>query len=539
MILKFVGGSTATSDNLFIAASDGKTWSNWSQHKVTTEAGSAPTVSIQNATVNANTAMSLNFTNSDKDGDKVTRYEFFDSNAQATSGYFTVNGVRQAAGQSFFVDADKLHTVKFVGGGATNTDRISVRATDGIDGWGEWSYANFTTQAPVTNDWFDLNIKDTTIRALARERFQDGILCRDDMIAIFDSAKDGGIVDSNEFADLNLLTSDETTYIKMATHARVLSQKIAHGNKANEKYLGESLGNLYAGSSADHLQKLIDEHFYGKDLPRTNGDFTYSDGTPIDIKYIYAQGELFQNGIEYSDIRQGILANCYYLAALAGVALQDAQKIEDMFIDNGDGTYTVRFFNNGKADYVTVNRLLPTYHSGNLAFAKVGMSNNWWGGQEQNTVSNTNNELWVALAEKAYAQVNEAGWIDQDGTNSYKGIAFGHAQVAAEQVARLKGSYHGFDNWTVADAISAFASGAIVFFSSHKFSDKPEENKKKIGSKYVAGSHAYVLKSYDNTKRTVTLFNPHNSGNTYDGDGYLTVSFNDITQYFQGWRKAV
>ncbi|VXD14932.1 putative Peptidase domain protein [Planktothrix serta PCC 8927] len=521
--LKFVGGSTATSDNLFIAASDGKTWSNWSQHKVTTEAGSAPTVSIQNATVNANTAMSLNFTTSDKDGDKVTRYEFFDSNAQATSGYFTVNGVRQAAGRGFFVDADKLHTVKFVGGAAASTDRISVRATDGIDGWGALSYVNFTTQAPVTNDWFDLNIKDTTIRALARERFQDGIFSRQEMIDIFDSAKDGGIVDTNEFADLKLLSSD-VTYIKMADHARVLSQKIAHGNKANQKYIGQSLGNLYAGSSADHLQKLIDEHFFGKDLPLAKGEYAYGEANEATYKYV--QGQLFQNGIQYTDVRQGFLGDCYYLAALAGIALADSNKIKDMFIDNRDETYTVRFFNNGQTDYVTVNRFLPTEPNGTLSFARAG---NFW-----NTYTNSSNELWVALAEKAYAQINEAGWIGQDGTNSYKGIEGGGAQVAAEQVARLKGSYHGFDNWTVADAISAFASGAIVFFSS-----RSEQHKAQIGSKKLVGGHAYLLKSYDTVKRTVTLFNPHNSGNSYDGDGYLTVSWNDIPQYFYAWRKAV
>jgi hypothetical protein len=30
-----------------------------------------------------------------------------------------------------------------------------------------------------------------------------------------------------------------------------------------------------------------------------------------------------------------------------------------MFTKNGDGTYSVRFFNNGVAEYVTVDRELP------------------------------------------------------------------------------------------------------------------------------------------------------------------------------------
>ncbi|MCT7959405.1 C2 family cysteine protease, partial [Laspinema sp. D1] len=518
--LKFVGGSTATSDNLQIAAYDGKTWSNWSQYQVTTEAGSAPIVSIQNATVNANTAMSLNFTTSDKDGDKVTRYEIFDSNTQATSGYFTVNGVRQTAGQSFFVDADKLHTVKFVGGGATNTDPISVRATDGSDGWGAWSYANFTTQVPVTNDWFDLNIKDTTIRAFARERFQDGIFSRQEMIEIFDSAKDGGIVDTNEFADLKLLSSD-VTYIKMADHARVLSQKIAHGNKANEKYLGQSSGNLYAGSSQAHLQKLIDEHFFGKDLPLAKGEYAY--GEANQAAYQYVQGQLFQNGIQYTDVRQGALGDCYYLAALAGIALADPNKIKEMFIDNYDGTYTVRFFNNGRTDYVTVNRLLPTNPDGTLSFAKVG--NSW------NTYTNSSNELWVALAEKAYAQINEAGWIGQDGTNSYKGIEGGWMHSSVTQISNWSGSIDYLQS--ASQILQDFNNGKVVTFGSYG-----QDSTK--GSP-VASGHAYTMVGYNQSTGKLKLFNPWGSEGGYEyGDsafkpGILEMTWNEIKTYFSRW----
>jgi hypothetical protein len=520
--VKFVGGSGATTDQLYISASDGQSWSSWSSYTTTTQGGSAPTVSIGNASVNANTAMSLSLNVSDADGDKITQYQFSDNNAQSTSGYFTVNGVKQQAGQTFTVDADKLHTVKFVGGATGGVDRIAVRATDGVDGWSGWNYADFTTKAVVQNDWFDLNIKDTTIRSLARSKFQDGSFSRQDMIDIFDSAKDGGIVDSHEFADLKLLSSD-VSYIKMADYVRNLSTKIAHGDKANEKFLGQALGNLYAGSSATQLQKLMDEHFFGKDLPLAKGDYAY--GSANQAAYNYAQGQLFQNGIQYTDVRQGALGDCYYLAALAGIALKDANKIKDMFIDNGDGTYTVRFFKNGKADYVTVNRQLPTNSNGTFSFAKAGAANN--------SYNNTSNELWVALAEKAYAQVNEAGWIGQDGTNSYKGIEGGGAQVAAEHIAQVNGTYHDFRYSNVSAAINAFVSGSHVFFSSDS-----QKHQAQIGSEKLVGGHAYVMTSYNSSNKTVTLFNPWNSGNSYDNDGYLTVSWNDVPNYFYAWRQA-
>ena len=86
-----------------------------------------------------------------------------------------------------------------------------------------------------------------------------------------------------------------------------------------------------------------------------------------------------------------------------------------MFIDNGDGTWTVRFYDpNGAADYVTVNRMLPTASDGQLIFADMGSMYN-----------NSANTLWIPLAEKAYAEWNETGMEGRDGTNTYSDIQGG------------------------------------------------------------------------------------------------------------------
>ena len=72
--------------------------------------------------------------------------------------------------------------------------------------------------------------------------------------------------------------------------------------------------------------------------------------------------------------------------------------VEDMFLDNGDGTWTVRFYDNGVADDVTVNRMPPTASAGYLVYADYG-----------SMVNNSANTLWIPLAEKAYAQWNATG----------------------------------------------------------------------------------------------------------------------------------
>ena len=52
---------------------------------------------------------------------------------------------------------------------------------------------------------------------------------------------------------------------------------------------------------------------------------------------------------------------------------------------------------------MTVDSYLPTNGSGYLIYASMGQH-----------YTNTANELWVGLAEKAYVQANQFGWIRPD-----------------------------------------------------------------------------------------------------------------------------
>src|SRR5207244_740076 len=154
--------------------------------------------------------------------------------------------------------------------------------------------------------------------------------------------------------------------------------------------------------------------FLGGDLP---------DLGCASAQYRQVSGSLFVNGPTYNDITQGGIADCYFMSALGEVAKHSPSTIYNMFADNGDGTYTVRFFHGSTPAYVTVNRELP--ESGNYAIFAG------WGGGMYNSSSN---ELWVALAEKAYAQLDESGWIGQDGNNAYHGIDYGWPASAFNQL---------------------------------------------------------------------------------------------------------
>ena len=63
----------------------------------------------------------------------------------------------------------------------------------------------------------------------------------------------------------------------------------------------------------------------------------------------------------YTDANQGELGDCYLIASLGEIALQDPASIESMITSEGNGVYSVRFDVDGQADYVTVNTELAYF----------------------------------------------------------------------------------------------------------------------------------------------------------------------------------
>jgi hypothetical protein len=354
---------------------------------------------------------------------------------------------------------------------------------------------------PPTNNWFDQNLQDYDIRSEARSRFADNLLDRNDMIAIFRQAKDGGTIDSREFNSLQTLVNN-TSYIRMPEHVRVLSEKITDGDAANGR---SGIGNLGSDSSDTKMERLVGKWFLGNDRP----------DIPSRYSYQRASGSVFRNGVSYQDIEQGELGDCYFLARLGATALRRPSTIQSMFTDNSDGTYTVRFYRNGQADYVTVDRYLPTNSSGRFVYAN-----------QEDSYNSSSNELWVALAEKAYAQVNESGWIRQEvAANSYQAIVGG---LGVHSMGHITGSntnqnYRRSGVTNTDDIIDAFNDNRLVTVGT----------KRDVASNLV-GQHEYTLVGYNSSTRKFRLFNPHGiDSNSQEGIVELTAS--QITENFDYW----
>jgi hypothetical protein len=372
-------------------------------------------------------------------------------------------------------------------------------------------------------------LQDPALASLVQTLDTDGSLSRADMIQILQTVAANiginGLV-ATDFSDLKTILADAAQF-NMPNYVDVLASDVVNGNVANKHYQGAALGNLTVGSSAAQLTKLIDKWFYGTDLPTlTSNSFAYAK----------ASGSLFPSIPSNKDEYQGELGDCYYISSLGTIADSNPAAIENMFINNGDGTYTVRFYGGtyggfyntngtlsdgfangvGTASYVTVNLSLPTYY-GTLIYADCGFS-----------ASSSTNSLWIPLAEKAYAQWNETGLEGRNGTNTYAGIEGGWMAYVDAQVLGCNATDYSLTTSTEQAMISGLSANDAVTIATDQSNNSADTLP---GGLY--GSHAYAVLAYNASSGLFTLYNP------WGCDQPNTLSWPQLESTCEGFDVAV
>jgi hypothetical protein len=403
-----------------------------------------------------------------------------------------VSGLNGVAAREIYVSRRDATGTTFV-----STGNLPAGATSGL--------AATVPPTPSKTDWFSAAVGDQTLRSVAHSLAADGTLSRSDWLQLFAQVEKDGTVTAGEIRDLDDLLhpgqvkSTNAAGYSVPASVRNLAGKVVDGNVANVHYHGTALGNLHAGSTAGQLQKLVAKWFLGTDHPAAAAGTTYR----------LVSGSLFVNGPNYGDVIQGQLGDCYFVAAMAGVARFSPQLIQQMAIDNGDGTFTVRFFHAGVADYVTVDRDLPSTSYGTAEYAGFG-------GQ----YTSGGNELWVAVIEKAYAQINEEGWLGHAPVNSYAAIDGGYSDLAISQLTGAAAGWTWMTNANPNSLIAAVATGRPLVLASQP-----------VGSgNGVIDSHGYSLVGYNAATGRFTLYNPWGST--------ITLTLAQIRQSFLGFWQA-
>ncbi len=320
-------------------------------------------------------------------------------------------------------------------------------------------------------------LTDPALSTLVNTFYVDAQLDRSEIMQVLRSAGNDGVLESAELTDFQFLASMDSPY-DMPGYVQTLTKNLVTSNPANRMYRGQTAGNLAPGSSATLLNNLVDKWFLGSDEPQISAS---------GLSYQTSVGNLFNGAPSRADAKQGMLGDCYFIAAVSAIADENADTIRNMFVDNGDGTYTVRFYGAGVADYVTVNRRLPAYSSGVLGYSSYGRS-----------ISSTDTTLWIAMAEKAYAQWNETGKEGRDGTNRYAAIEGGWMSYVNAQVLGFSSSNFGFTSNDKQTLINSLNTSQAVTLGTY--------GNATAGG--LVGSHAYIVVAHNATTDTFQLHNP-------------------------------
>lgn len=238
----------------------------------------------------------------------------------------------------------------------------------------------------------------------------------------------------------------------------------------------------------------------------------------------FVQGEGDAHAVDANDVKQGALGDCYLIAGMAAVARADPQAIEDLIVDNGDGTFDVTLYlrtsrySRPRAVTRTVDARLAVKYSGRPLYAGLGDE------------ADGQSEMWTALIEKALAQEKESYDLISGGNIAKNGFVFAGT---TEMLTGKRENYHRTDSMDSDEAILyidlALEEGLPVSCDSRNLKDD-EELTREANGRNVYWNHAYAPISVDLDAETMDLQNPWGSSHVED------LSSQDFLRYYRSIR---
>ena len=359
------------------------------------------------------------------------------------------------------------------------------------------------------------------IEADVAKDLQSGSLSYSADLSILEDAAVGGMTTS-KFSTLQTFASELNTTggISVSPYVQQITDDVIFGNSANATWNGgaataTALGNLTAASTQTQADDLIGGWFLGTNLPSLNL-------APVgqeNLNPTYKTSTLPLYGASgaptYQDVNQGYLGDCYFLSSLGEVALKDPSAIENMISTNGNGTYSVRFFVNGQPDYVTVNSQLPV------------MGGYEWANGSQLEFANGRTDDWVAIVEKAYAQLNAQtnaphGMELNSASDSYAGITAGNGSALTLVTDQPETGTSLYAN----ESTSALGSILTNLASSFSAGEEVLMSTPWNSSGNLVADHMYMVTGVNAATGALTIHNPWNTA--YSGS--LSMSFTETIQ---------
>jgi hypothetical protein len=230
---------------------------------------------------------------------------------------------------------------------------------------------------------------------------------------------------------------------------------------------------------------------------------------------LFVRGEGAAAAVDPSDVRQGQIGDCWYVASVMAAAQGNPDLVTQAIRVNPNGTYTVTFHDGGRTVEITVTPDIPVV-DGRPVFIANPTSDAGDGVQE----------LWPMVLEKAAAQYF-GDYHDIEGDWPSRAL---NLLSPTETTTVTKGS----ELPALADLAAGLDAGGAVLVSTDHDNRTPLYDVPASEGGLVQG-HAYYVSAVDGDAGTVTVTNPWGPGTpptvmTYQEfqDSFIRYDFNDL-----------
>ncbi len=225
--------------------------------------------------------------------------------------------------------------------------------------------------------------------------------------------------------------------------------------------------------------------------------------------------QLYVSGLGADDVLQGQAGDCYFLAAIAGVAKSQPKVIQDAITKNADGSYSVRFYEETWTSDKQTFKPVVVKVDGDLAgdvdyrlYADEGR---------------TGTELWAPLMEKAYAKWK--GGYEEIGNGGFSDNVLKELTGKQSSVASTD-----YDKAWLQTMKAKLAAGGVVCAAT-----RTDKEVKAVPG--IVGNHAYTVLGVEekNGQTLIRLRNPwgHTEfGKDGNDDGTFTMPAAKFKQGF-------
>jgi hypothetical protein len=232
-----------------------------------------------------------------------------------------------------------------------------------------------------------------------------------------------------------------------------------------------------------------------------------------DINFTWVDSALYDGAPTADQLSQGEVGDCWFLSSINAELQQNPNFIQQHVKDNGNGTYTVTFYQKGKPVQVTVDGTVPTDSNGTRLPLTHGDPD--WG---------TGGPLWATIYEKAYAQLN-GGYHNIDGGYGSTGMS----DLTGKKSTKVSPDFAPLS--IVADQLSG---GHPVTVGTNSHSTGMlwwKKNDEYVDDNKLVTSHEYAVVSVNASANppTITLRNPW--GPDSSAPQFVTLTQQQYDQY--------